>query len=84
MKESRMFDGTALLTRKNGSDLFNAKMAFGLGKAAAGLSMDLGFAELGSDSAVFGNNDFTVTITSQKTGAIGKVFFDLFEDATEA
>ena len=81
MTESRMFDGTTMLANKDNNDLYNAQLVFGLGKSAAGLSMDLGFAEMGNNSAVFGNNDFTVTITSQKAGAIWKVFFDLFENA---
>jgi len=79
MERTRLFNADKVMDQ-DGKELYNAQLAVGLGKKAVGIAMDLQGAEMGSDLAVFTNEDFTITVTSKKAGAVGRVFFDLFEN----
>jgi hypothetical protein len=86
MKNTKMYDPSKMfmLPQEAKGERSTVQLSCGLGKNVIGLALlNLEHAELGDDRVVLGNDDFTITVTAQKSGAIGKVFYDLFENADE-
>lgn len=82
MKGTRMYDAAGTFAGVQG-DLSNAQLAFGLGRKTLGLALDVENAIMDSDAVRFVNDDFTITVTSEKPGAVGRMFYDLFENPDE-
>lgn len=86
MKNTKMYDPSKMfmLPQEAKGERSTVQLSCGLGKNVVGLALqNLEHAELGDDRVVLGNDDFTITVTANKSGAIGKVFYDLFENADE-
>lgn len=82
MKQTRIYDAGKAFAGVQG-DLSNAQLAFGLGHNTLGLDLDIENAIMDGDSIQFINEDLTITVTSEKTGAVGRLFFDLLENPDE-
>jgi hypothetical protein len=82
MKQTRIYDAGKAFAGVQG-DLSNAQLAFGLGHNTLGLDLDIENAIMDGDSVRFINEDLTITVTSEKQGAIGRLFYDLFENPDE-
>lgn len=79
MDGTRLFNARGSFGKAAEGDLHHARLVFGLGKKAVGLSMELDCSVMGNKEVTLRNDDYTITVTSKKPGAIGKAFFDVFE-----
>lgn len=78
MKATRLYNASGTFAGVQG-DLSNARLAFGVGRKTVGLDLDVENASMDNKAVRFVNEDFTITVTSKKPGAVGRVFYDLFE-----
>jgi len=85
MRNSKMYEPSMVFEPQGAhKDYSVVELACGLGKHTVGLALqELEQAEMGNNQVIFGNDDFTITITARNSGAIGRVFYDLFENDEE-